>query len=213
MKLLITAGPTREKIDPVRFISNRSSGKMGYAIAEAAREAGYETTLISGPVTIEEPEGCRFIEVESAAEMTEAVKKEAPENDMIIMAAAVADYRPVDISEHKIKKTEDCLTIKLERTEDILSQLGKNKKKGQIIVGFAAETQELEKNAISKLENKNLDFIIANDVSRKDRGFGSEKNAVTIFSASGEKIDLPLMSKIELAKEILFIIEKITKQK
>lgn len=208
MKILISAGPTREKIDPVRFISNRSSGKMGYALAEAAAKAGHEVALVSGPVSLSCPDRVKIINVESAEEMANEIKSHFADADITIMAAAVADYKPVSASSQKIKKTEDGLLLELERTEDILASLGKAKRPGKILVGFAAETQDLLENAQNKLKNKNLDWIIANDVSRQDRGFASENNAATMISSKGEKIELPLSAKKEMAEKIIAIITK-----
>ena len=203
LKIVITAGRTRERIDAVRFLSNRSTGKMGYALASAAVQRGWEVVLISGPVTLCPPENVTFVAVESAAEMAEAVKNFSPTANIIIMAAAVADYRPVNPLPNKMKKLPGNLTLELERTEDILAGLGKNKPQGQILVGFAAETDDLLTNASEKLKRKNLDWICANDVSRSDRGFGSSDNAVTILGANGEKIELPLADKHIIANKIL----------
>jgi phosphopantothenoylcysteine decarboxylase/phosphopantothenate--cysteine ligase len=206
MKILITAGPTREKIDPVRFISNFSSGKMGYALAEAASKKGYDVTLVSGPVAIVPPKSVKTVQVESAAEMFCEVRRLAKSADLIIMAAAVADYTPANFAKDKIKKKQATLSIKLKKTEDILANLGKHKKEGQILVGFAAETSDLIRNAESKLLKKNLDWIVANEVGKDDRGFSSDNNAATLISGAGKRIDLPLQSKTSLAKEILRII-------
>ena len=203
MKILISAGPTREKIDPVRFISNYSSGKMGYALAEAASRAGHAVTLVSGPVSLTPPDSVRTIHVESAAEMTREVRKYAKSADLIIMAAAVADYTPADFARDKIKKQNDYLTIKLKKTEDILASLGRQKKTGQILVGFAAETSDLLRNAEEKLRRKNLDWIVANEVGRKDRGFTSDNNAATLISKDGRKVRFPLQKKFSLAEKIL----------
>ncbi len=201
-KILITAGPTKEKIDPVRFISNNSSGKMGYAIAELAKEFGYDVTLISGPTNLEKPK-VKIIDIESAAQMATAVFANAESADIIIMAAAVADYTPKKVFDNKMKKGQGDLTLELERTEDILATLGKNKKEGQILVGFAAETENLLENAEVKLKKKNLDWIIANDVSKKGQGFQSNNNSITMISKDGKKINFPLDSKLEIAKNIL----------
>jgi phosphopantothenoylcysteine decarboxylase/phosphopantothenate--cysteine ligase len=207
MKILISAGPTRERIDAVRFLSNRSSGKMGYALARAARQAGLETTLVSGPVSLSVPEGVRLISVESAAEMAEAIHAEAGNADIVIMAAAVADYRPVKTVANKMKKQSGNLVLELERTEDILKSLGQKKKAGHILVGFAAETDDVIAYAKSKLDKKNLDWIVANDVSRADRGFASDQNAVTMISRNGKQIDIPLADKDEVACKILEVIK------
>ena len=201
--ILITAGPTRERIDAVRFITNHSSGKMGYALAEAAYKKGFRVILISGVTNLPKVENVEFIQIESAADMAREVKKYAPVADFIIMAAAVADYRPKVVHTNKMKKTDGDLTLVLERTEDILKYLGNNKKTGQILIGFAAETDDLIANALGKLECKNLDYIIANDVSKSDRGFGSNENAVTILARSGAREDISLAAKSEIADMII----------
>ena len=203
MKIVISAGPTREAIDPVRFITNRSTGRMGYAIAAAAVERGWETVLVSGPVNLEPPVGAKVVPVESAAEMAQAVKSAAVAADIVIMAAAVADYRPKIYSTSKVKKSDGDLVIELERTEDILLSLGQMKKNGQILVGFAAETDDLIANAQGKLERKNLDWIAANIVGVPGRGFAAETNAITLLGRDGRRIDLTLKSKSDLAKELL----------
>ena len=205
-KVLISAGPTREKFDAVRFWSNRSSGKMGYAIAQAAVDSGLEVTLISGPVALPPVAGAEMFYVESAAQMAEAVRSRAPQMDLIIMAAAVADYRPVQVMDKKLKKLPGKLVLELERTEDILASLGQAKPAGQILVGFAAETDDLLLNASGKLARKNLDWIAANDVSRAGCGFGTDTNAVTLLGRNGEKIDFPLASKQEIARGMLKIL-------
>lgn len=210
MRVLITAGPTREKIDPVRFISNFSSGKMGYALAEAASEKGHTVTLVSGPVALTPPKSVKTVQVESAAEMAREVRRFVKSADLIIMAAAVADYAPENFAKDKIKKNRSSLSIKLRKTEDILASLGKNKKKEQTLVGFAAETSDLIWNAESKLEKKNLDWIVANEVGKKDRGFTSDNNAAIMISRDGRMIKLPLQSKKSLAKKILRLILKRT---
>ena len=200
MKILITAGPTREYIDPVRFITNRSSGKMGYAVARAALERGCEVVLVTGPVNIAPPEGARVVHVESAAEMAAAVKREAADCDAVVMAAAVADYRPARISEHKLKKLPGGMFLELERTEDILASLGAAKQPGQLLVGFAAETDDLLENAAAKLRRKNLDWIAANKVCD---GFGADTDLVTLLGRNGEVVELPLAPKPEVARMIL----------
>lgn len=206
-KILISAGPTREKIDPVRFITNRSSGKMGYAIAEKAVDFADNVVLVSGPVTLPVPPQVECIKIESAAEMAQAMFRESRDADLIIMCAAVADYRPKFVHDQKMKKSDGDLTLVLERTEDILQTLGKNKVAGQIIAGFAAETNDILANAQSKLERKNLDFIIANDVSSSSQGgFGVDVNAVTIIDRSGHKEVFDLCSKKEIAGKILAYI-------
>ena len=201
--ILITAGPTREKLDAVRFLTNRSTGKMGYALAEAARDAGYDVTLVSGPVNLPPVSDVTMVMIESAAEMADAVKSRAPEMDVVIMAAAVADYRPVHVHQGKMKKLPGNLTLELERTEDILASLGQIKPAGQVLVGFAAETDDRLANAAGKLQRKNLDWIIAKDVSKSDRGFGSSDNAVTMICRDGRQIDVPLASKQVIAATIL----------
>jgi phosphopantothenoylcysteine decarboxylase/phosphopantothenate--cysteine ligase len=203
MKVLITAGPTREKIDPVRFISNYSSGKMGYALAEAASRKGHDVTLVSGPVSLVPPKSVKTVQVESAAEMAREIRRFAKSADLIIMAAAVADYTPAKFAKDKIKKKNPSMSIKLKKTVDILAGLGKSKKKGQVLVGFAAETSDLTTNAESKLQKKNLDWIVANEVGKKDRGFSSDNNAATLISRSGKSVKLPLQSKTSLAEKIL----------
>ena len=207
-RFLITAGPTREMIDPVRFISNRSSGKMGYALADAAQSAGFEVVLVSGPVAIQKPSGIKeFISVVSASEMADAVSSLAESADFIIMAAAVADYRPAICHEEKLKKSDSNLLLELERTTDILAELGRNKKRhGYKLAGFAAETENIAENAKKKLKSKNLDWIIANDISGSDAGFQSDNNKVTIYFADGRTLELPLSSKITIAEKIIRII-------
>ena len=203
MRILITAGPTREKIDPVRFISNRSTGKMGYAIAAYVAALGHEVTLISGPVSLAAPSNVRLIPVESAAEMAEAVHANVQQADMIIMSAAVADYRPAHPVDNKMKKQPGNLFLELERTEDILGSVGKNKRENQILIGFAAETEDLEKNALDKLQRKNLDWIVANFVSD---GFGNDTNKVIVFGRNGSKVPLDLEQKDKIARQILDLV-------
>ena len=200
MKILISAGPTREKIDPVRYISNRSSGKRGYAIAQAALKMGHSVTLVSGPVNLTPPENVRFFNVISAAEMAEVIHRQAVDADVVIMAAAVADYRPVNPFDSKMKKLPGNLSLQLERTEDILATLGKNKRPSQILIGFAAETDDLEENALGKLQRKNLDWIAANSVSD---GFGTDTNTLTLYSKNNDKIKLPMNSKEVIAEMLL----------
>ncbi|MBR2345128.1 MAG: hypothetical protein IKA71_05020 [Lentisphaeria bacterium] len=205
MKFLITAGPTREKIDPVRFITNYSSGKMGYALAAAAQKAGHQVILISGPVVLPCPDDVERIFVESAAEMAAAVHKNAVNADVIIMAAAVADYRPAHPETSKMKKMPGDLMLQLERTEDILASLGKSKTGNQLLIGFAAETDDLEKNALGKLQRKNLDWIAANWV--KD-GFGTASNSLILFNRNGDKFVFENTEKELLAKRMLETILK-----
>ena len=189
-----------ERIDPVRFISNRSSGRMGYELAAAARDAGFEVVLVSGPTRIDPPAGVKLIRVESASEMAAAVKAEAPDAALVIMAAAVADYRPAQTLEHKLKKSDGELVLKLERTEDILAALGQAKPAGQVLVGFAAETDDLIAGARRKLERKNLDWIAANSVAE---GFATATDAVTLLGRGGDSLELPRAPKSEIARAIL----------
>ncbi len=201
-KVLVTAGPTREDIDPVRYISNRSSGKMGYAIARAARNRGAEVTLISGPSNLVAPVGVNFVKIHSGDEMFNEVMKYYDSTDIVIKSAAVADFRPETIEISKIKKTEDNLNIKLIKNKDILNELGKLKK-SQLLIGFAAETNNLDEYANNKLLSKNLDMIVANDVSMEKSGFDLDTNTIKIFLRNGETAQLPNMSKIEAAYIIL----------
>ncbi|MCX8131012.1 MAG: bifunctional phosphopantothenoylcysteine decarboxylase/phosphopantothenate--cysteine ligase CoaBC [Clostridia bacterium] len=201
-RILITAGPTREAIDPVRFISNHSSGKMGYAMAEAAVKRGAEVILVSGPVNIKKPDNLKFIDVISAEEMYDAVMKNYEQCQAMIMVAAVADYKCAQISDKKIKKKSDQMTIELKRNHDITKELGKIKG-NRILVGTCAETNDLIENAKSKLKSKNLDMIMANDVTLEGAGFGVDTNIVKILLKSGEIKELPLMSKLEVAEEVL----------
>lgn len=204
--LLITAGPTREALDPVRFITNRSSGKMGYALAAAAVEKGFSVILVSGPVdsSVIPPEGlAEFVPVISAAEMAEAVKTRFPAMDAAILCAAVADYRPKIVESNKIKKKEGEFILELERTEDILFSLGQMKTSQQKLIGFAAETENLAENALCKLKKKNLDWIAANQVGLPGQGFQSDRNEITLYGVNGEVIPLPLTEKKLLAKQML----------
>lgn len=201
-KLLVTAGGTIEPLDPVRFIGNRSTGRMGYAIAEEAACRGAEVVLISGPTSLPDPCGVRVVRLETACEMRDAVLQAFSSADAVIKAAAVADYRPAEISPHKIKKSNDDLVLHLVRNPDILYELGQ-KKTHQILVGFAAETRRVDEYAHSKLERKNLDFIVANDVSEPDAGFAVETNRIKIFDRNGHVTAYPLKSKRELAGIIL----------
>ncbi|MDE6760072.1 MAG: bifunctional phosphopantothenoylcysteine decarboxylase/phosphopantothenate--cysteine ligase CoaBC [Lachnospiraceae bacterium] len=201
-KVLVTAGPTTEAIDPVRFISNHSTGKMGYAIAKCAMERGAEVTLITGKTAIPAPPFVKMIPVVSAKDMFEAVKDHFEDADFIIKAAAVADYTPETVAADKLKKSENDMSISLVRTEDILKYLGEHKKQGQVICGFAMETKDLLENARKKLESKKADMIVANNLKVKGAGFGTDTNVVTLIKKDGTK-ELPLLSKDEVAKSIL----------
>jgi phosphopantothenoylcysteine synthetase/decarboxylase len=214
MKILITAGPTREPIDPVRYISNRSSGKMGYAIGEAAITAGHEVVLISGPVHIPLPEGlAEAVTVETAREMYEAVRDRIDECDAAVSCAAVADYRVREISERKIKKASegDTLTLVLEQTEDILGSARSVFGFEGILVGFAAETENLDANARAKLERKGCDLLVANDVSRRDIGFDRDENEIQLFFADGRHESMPLLSKTAVGEKLVEIVEELVK--
>lgn len=207
-KVLITAGPTHEKIDPVRFIGNYSSGKMGYALAEAASAMGALVTLVSGPVSME-PHGTDIglIRVTNAVEMFEASKKVFADSDIAIMTAAVSDYRPESCAEKKIKREGvEELNLRLVRNPDIAASLGHEKKSGQILVGFALETDDERVNAIKKLEKKNLDYIVLNSLNDAGAGFGTDTNKAIVIGRTGEEVDLPLMSKKQMAVEILKLI-------
>lgn len=201
-RILVTAGPTREKIDPVRFMTNFSTGKMGYALAGEAAKLGAEVVLVTGPTNLEIPNGVEAVRVESAQEMLEAVLDRYSSMDVVIKTAAVADYRPKNAHEEKMKKQDGDLVIELERTIDILRTLGAQKDK-QLLIGFAAETANVEEYARRKLETKNLDMIVANDVKAEGAGFGTDTNIVTIYKRSGETIPLPILSKTEVAQHIL----------
>ena len=205
--ILVTAGPTQEAIDPVRYITNHSSGKMGYAIAKMAVLRGADVTLVSGEVALKPFEGVRKVDVKSAAEMFEAVKSRFEENDIIIMCAAVADYRPDNYSEHKVKKHDGDMSISLERTTDILGYLGEHKCKGQVLVGFSMETENLIENSRAKLEKKNADLICANSIADDKTGFSVDTNKVTLITRHDVK-ELPLCTKEETADAILdFVID------
>jgi phosphopantothenoylcysteine decarboxylase/phosphopantothenate--cysteine ligase len=204
-RFLITVGATREEIDPVRFISNRSSGKMGFALAEAALKRGAAVTVVAGVTTVEPPLGVRVLKALSAEEMLKAVASEAGRASVFIGAAAIADYRPVERAEQKIKKSTESITLTLERTPDVLSQVAASRANGMLVVGFAAETENVLDNAKQKLRSKRLDAIVANDVSRADAGFDSATNVITIITADNA-VELPLMSKQEAAERILDVI-------
>lgn len=206
-KVLVTAGPTIASMDPVRYITNRSSGKMGYAIAEEARDRGADVTLISGDTYIKAPAGVNVINVKTNEEMLNSVIDNFEKQHIVIKAAAVADYKPKNYSEKKIKKSEDEFELKLVKDEDILKKLGTLKKK-QILVGFAAESNDLMENAQKKLQVKNLDYIVANDITASDTGFASDNNKVTILCRDGRKIDLEKMSKRQVAKKLFDLINE-----
>jgi phosphopantothenoylcysteine decarboxylase/phosphopantothenate--cysteine ligase len=211
-RFLITVGATREEIDPVRFISNRSSGKMGFALAEVALKRGAAVTVVAGVTTVEPPAGVRVVKALSAEEMLKAVASEAGKASVFIGAAAIADYRPVERAEQKIKKSNDSLTLTLERTPDVLSQVAASRANGMLVVGFAAETENVLDNAKKKLRSKKLDAIVANDVSRVDAGFDTETNAITIITKD-DSVELPVMSKGEAADRILDVIVRIRKSR
>lgn len=202
IKVLVSAGPTREKIDPVRYISNHSTGKMGYSIARAAMLRGAEVTLVTGKTDIKLPVGVHAIEIESAADMAQAVKGCANEQDIIIKAAAVADYRPKYTADEKVKKKDGDMNIELERTEDILGFLGAHKREGQFLCGFSMETENMIENSREKLKKKNLDMIVANNLKQQGAGFGTDTNIVTLLSDK-DTIQLPIMSKEEVADKLL----------
>ncbi len=202
-RVLVSAGPTQEAIDPVRCLTNHSSGRMGYAVARAAWLAGAQVTLVSGPVHLAPLPYCRMVTVKSAAEMAQAVKEAAPGAQLIVKSAAVADYTPVAASSQKIKKSGGGVNLELKPTEDILKALGREKKSGQVMVGFAAETQDLLANAVKKLREKNVDMIAANDLTMEGAGFGGDTNILTLLFADGRKLELPRMSKDEAARRII----------
>ena len=201
-KILVTAGPTRESLDPVRFITNHSSGKMGYAIAHAAALRGADVTLVSGPVSLTPPLGVKLVPITSAHDLFCAVTAVSAEQDIIIKAAAVADYRPVSVSDEKIKKADNDLSLSLARTEDTLQYLGEHKPEGQILCGFAMETSDLENKARAKLKKKNLDMIVANNVKVAGAGFGTDTNVVTFITKDSTQ-QLEIMSKENVAMKLL----------
>jgi phosphopantothenoylcysteine decarboxylase/phosphopantothenate--cysteine ligase len=203
-RFLITVGATREEIDPVRFISNRSSGRMGFALAEAALKRGAEVTVVSGITTVDPPAGVRVVRALSAEEMNRAVARESRDASVFIGAAAIADYRPAQRAAQKIKKSEESVTLMLERTPDVLANVAAARTNGLLVVGFAAETENVIANAREKLRSKKLDAIVANDVAREGSGFDSRTNAITILTAqSNDAIELPTLSKSEAANRIL----------
>ena len=205
-KVLVTAGPTQEKIDPVRYITNHSTGKMGYAIAEDCMRRGAAVTLVTGPVALTPPPFVHVIPVVSAADMAQAVKGSADQQDIIIKAAAVADYRPIDPADEKVKKKDGEASLSLERTEDILSYLGEHKREGQFICGFSMETEHMLENSRAKLLKKHADMIVANNLKTAGAGFGTDTNVVTIITAEDCR-ELELMSKADVAHEIVNCIK------
>ena len=202
LNVLVTAGPTVERIDPVRYITNRSTGKMGYALAEAARDRGANVTLVSGPTSLTAPQGVEFVRIEYSAQLCAAVLERGESADVVIQAAAPADFRPKNVSDRKIKKTGESMTLELEATTDIAAELGRRKQPGQILVAFAAETNDVMDNARGKLIKKNADLIVANDVSRSDAGFGVDTNVITLITAEDVRA-LEKMSKRAAADAIL----------
>lgn len=211
-KVLVTAGPTRENIDPVRFITNHSTGKMGYAIVRNCMLRGAQVTLVTGRTHIQPPPFVKVIDVETAQEMYEAVKACYQEQDIIIKSAAVADYRPAFVSEQKVKKKDGELSVELERTEDILQFLGDNRRDGQFLCGFSMETENMLDNSRAKLEKKHVDMIAANNLKQEGAGFGTDTNIVTLITKE-ETIELPVMSKDEAAKNIMDTIRNIMERK
>ena len=204
--VLVTAGPTREDIDPVRYLTNRSSGKMGYALAEAAQRRGAHVILVSGPTERKIPEGVDWVPVRSTEEMRRAVLERAGNSHIAVLAAAVADYRPAAVEEKKIKRGEGSFTLELEPTPDILAELGRERRQGdarRVLVGFAAETDRMAENARQKLARKGADMIVANDVTQEGAGFDTDTNIVTLFLRDGREIPLPKMNKLEVANHIL----------
>ncbi len=211
-RILISAGPTQEALDPVRFITNHSTGKMGYALAKQASRMGAEVTLVSGPSQLKAPLNTTLINVTSSQDMANVILAQAPNFDYIIMSAAVADYRPQNVASQKIKKHNQTLTVNLEKTTDILATLGQQKKANQILCGFAMETENLIENASLKLEKKNCDMIVANSIAQKDAGFGVDTNIATFITKTGTKA-IPLMLKESLAKEILLTLKQMEESK
>lgn len=211
-KILISAGPTQEALDPVRFITNHSTGKMGYALAKQASRMGAEVTLVSGPSQLKAPLNTTLINVTSSQDMANVILTQASNFDYIIMSAAVADYRPQNVASQKIKKNDQTLTVNLEKTTDILATLGQQKKANQILCGFAMETENLIENASLKLEKKNCDMIVANSIAQKNAGFGVDTNIATFITKTGTKA-IPLMLKESLAKEILLTLKQMEESK
>jgi phosphopantothenoylcysteine decarboxylase / phosphopantothenate---cysteine ligase len=212
VRFLVTAGPTREPIDPVRYLSNRSSGKMGYAIAEAAIETGNEVILISGPVDVDSPRGAQITSVSTSDEMFDAVHEHLNDCDVLVMCAAVADYKPKQVSKNKIKKRDANLSLELVPTRDILASLP-TKDRHYLVVGFAAETENVEANARNKLQEKNCDVVVANDVSRADSGMESDENEVTVLFRDGETKQISRAPKRIMARELIKIFENVCEKR
>ncbi len=211
-KVLISAGPTYESLDPVRFIGNHSSGKMGYALAEEAKKRGAEVTLVSGPVHLSTPAGVNRVDVVSAEDMFEQCKSKSVESDIVIMAAAVADYTPEIVADEKVKKKTDNWSVSLKKTQDVLKWMGENKGDGQVLVGFALETNNEEVNAKEKLEKKNLDLIVLNSLRDAGAGFGGNTNKITIIDRNNKMSSFELKTKQEVAVDILNYIESYSEQ-
>jgi len=201
-KVLVTAGPTMEKMDPVRYITNHSTGKMGYAIAKHCMLRGADVTLVTGKTDTPKPPFVKIVEITSAQDMFEAVSSRSQEQDIIIKAAAVADYRPVNVSNEKVKKKDGDLSIPLERTVDILQYLGDNRKEGQFLCGFSMETENMLENSRAKLDKKHVDMIVANNLKQAGAGFGTDTNIVTLITKENVR-ELPIMTKEEVAKELI----------
>ena len=209
--VLITAGPTCEDIDPVRFLTNRSSGKMGYALAEAAHRRGARIILVSGPTDLKVPDGVDWVPVRSTTQMHDSVRARASEANVVIMAAAVSDYRPANVQAKKIKRGEGAFTLELEPTTDILAELGREKR-NQVLVGFAAETDSVAENARGKLRRKSADMIVANDVTQEGAGFDTDTNIVTLYRRDGQEFALPKLNKFDVANRIFDHVLEIQKQ-
>lgn len=213
MKILVTAGPTYERIDPVRFIGNYSTGKMGFAIADALARAGHQVTLVAGPVRVEAQEpSVRRIDVESAAEMYDAVTALYPDMDGAVLCAAVADFTPIAVADHKIKREKDNLVIELRPTQDIAAAVGRTKRADQFLVGFALETNDEQAHALEKMRRKNFDFIVLNSLNDANACFGYDTNKITILSSDGSTTEYPLKPKTEVALDILARIEALKVQ-
>lgn len=208
LNVLVTAGPTMEAVDPVRYITNHSTGKMGYAVAKACMLRGADVTLVTGQTSIEKPRFVKIVSISTAREMFEAVTSRAAEQDIIVKAAAVADYRPSNVSDEKVKKSGEHLVLELEKTDDILKYLGEHKMPGQFLCGFSMETQNMLENSRSKLQKKNLDMVVANNLKEAGAGFGTDTNVITMITPT-EEISLDLMSKEEAAGKILDEIMKL----